>query len=132
MRNALASFMFPGIAGVATASVFFVALSGYFVPAQTGRDVVRADVPTILYTPPHLKSLAYTDSQLNLDSSILMEMDVDASGRVQNYRIISGRDDAQVREQLNRALLFTAFAPARSFGVPVPGKAVISFSRAQV
>jgi len=29
---------------------------------------------------------------------------------------------------LNRALLFTIFAPAQSFGHPVPGKVVMSFS----
>jgi hypothetical protein len=129
LRNALDSFMLPATAGVLTASLFFVALTGFFVPAQTDPDVVNADVPTILYTPPRLESgLTYLD----VDSSILIETDVDASGWVQDYRIISGRDDAEVREQLNRALLFIKFAPAQSFGRPVPGKVVISFSRVQV
>jgi hypothetical protein len=51
---------------------------------------------------------------------------------VQDYRIVSGRDDAQVREQLNRALLFTIFAPAQQFGRPVPSKAIISFAHVHV
>jgi hypothetical protein len=51
---------------------------------------------------------------------------------VENYRIISGRDDEEVRAQLNRALLFTIFAPAQSFGHPVPGKAIMSFSHINV
>jgi Putative zinc-finger len=135
LRNAFDSFMLPATAGVVTAILFFAALSGFFVPAQADPGVVQADVPTILYSPPRwLESSVYTDSQLDLDSSIVIETDVDATGRVQDYRIISGPDDAEVREQLNRALLFPwpIFAPAQSFGHPVPGKVIISFSRVHV
>ena len=57
---------------------------------------------------------------------------VDTSGRVENFRIISGRDDEEVKAQLNRALLFTIFVPAQSFGRPVPGKAIMSFSHINV
>ena len=121
--------MLPATAGVVAAIFFFVALIGFFVvPPQVSAD----DVPTMLYTPPRLESSAYPVNELNLDSPIMIETYVDAAGRVQNYRIISGRDDAQTREQLNRALLFTIFAPAQAFGRPVPGKAVISFSHINV
>jgi hypothetical protein len=122
-QNAFRSFMLPAMAGVATAIFLFVILIGFFVPAQVSAD----DVPTMLYTPPRLLSSVYVDNELNLDPSILIETDVDASGRVQSFRIVAGRDDAQVREQVSRALLFTIFAPATSFGRPVPGTAHISF-----
>jgi hypothetical protein len=127
LQNAVDAFVIPATAGTAAAVFAFAALIGFFVQAPVD---VNADVPTIFYTPPRLESAAYGD--LDLDSSLLIETDVDASGRVQNYRIVSGRDDAQVREQLNRALLFTIFAPAQSFGRPVPGKAVISFAHIHV
>jgi hypothetical protein len=129
MKNAFDSFMLPTTAGVATAVFFFGALFGFFVQAPID---VNADVPTIFYTPPRLESAAYFDADLDLDSSLFIETDVDASGYVQNYRIVSGRDDAQVREQLNRIMLFPIFAPAQSFGRPVPSKAVISFSHIHV
>ncbi|HKD79700.1 MAG TPA: zf-HC2 domain-containing protein [Candidatus Angelobacter sp.] len=129
LQNVFDAFMLPATAGTAAATFAFAALIGFFVQAPID---VNADVPTIFYTPPRLESAAYTDSDLDLDSSLLIETDVDASGHVQNYRIVSGRDDAQVRAQLNRALLFTIFAPAQSFGRPVPGKAVISFSHIHV
>ena len=129
MQNAVDTFVLPATAGTAAAIFAFAALIGFFVQAPID---VNADVPTIFYTPPRLESAAYTDSDLDLDSSLLIETDIDASGRVQNYRIVSGRDDAQVRERLNRALLFTIFAPAQSFGRPVPGKAVISFAQIHV
>src|SRR5260370_38415702 len=119
----------PATAGTAAAIFASASLIGFFVQAPID---VNADGPTIFYTPPRLESAAYTDSDLDLDSSLLIETDADASGHVQNYRIVSGRDDAQVRAQLNRAWWLTILAPAKSFGRPVPGKAVISFSHIHV
>ena len=123
LQDAFRSFVLPATAGVVTASFFFATLIGFFAPVQVSAD----DVPTMIYTPPRLVSPVYADSELNLDPSTLIETGVDASGRVENFRIVSGRDDAQVREQVSRALLFTIFAPATSFGRPVPGKVFISF-----
>lgn len=128
LQHSFNSFMLPATAGVVTAAFFFAILIGFFVTPRVSAD----DVPTMLYTPPRLESSSYPESELNLDSPILIETYVDATGKVQNYRIISGRDDEQIREQLNRALLFTIFAPAQAFGRPVPGKAVISFSHINV
>ena len=62
----------------------------------------------------------------------MIETYVDSRGFVENYRIISGRDDDEVRAQLGRALLRTLFVPAQSFGRPVPGKAIMSFSHINV
>jgi Putative zinc-finger len=130
MRNAFDAFMLPATAGMVTAIFFFAALSGFFVPPPVSAG--SEDVPTMFYTPPRLESSAYADNDLDLDSSILIETDIDARGFVQDYRIISGRDDAQVREQLNRALVLIKFAPARSLGRPVPSKVVISYSNVHV
>jgi hypothetical protein len=128
LENTVNSFMLPATAGILTAVIFFGALMQLFVPIPVGND----DVPTNFYTPPRLESSAYTDSQLDLDSGITIETFVDATGRVENYRILSGRDDEQIRTQLNRALLFTTFEPAQVFGRRIPGRAVISFSHINV
>jgi hypothetical protein len=128
LQYAMSAFVLPAAAGVLGAIVFFAALIGFFVPPPVSAN----DVPTMFYTPPRLESSGYTDDSLNLDSPILIETSVDASGRVQDYRIISGRDDEEIRAHLNRALLFTIFAPAQSFGRPVPGKVLISFSGVHV
>ena len=129
MENAFQGFMFPATAGVLSAVIFFGVLIVLLVPAQVSAN---DDVPSTFYTPPRLQLSEYPENQLNLDSPVVIETYVDASGRVENYRIISGRDDEEVREQLNRALLFTIFAPAQSFGRPVPGKAIMSFSHINV
>jgi hypothetical protein len=125
LRYGLATFVLPATAGVLGAIVFFAALIGFFVPPPVSAD----DVPTMFYTPPLLEIPGYTNEALNLDSPIVIEASVDASGWVQDYHIISGRNDEEMRQELNRALLFTRFAPAQSFGRPVAGKAMVTFSR---
>jgi len=129
LQNAFNDMMFPATAGVLSAIIFFGALIALLVPAQVS---AYDDVPSSFYTPPRLQAMEYPEPQLNLDSPVVIETYVDTNGRVENYRIISGRDDDEVRAQLNRALLFTIFAPAQSFGRPVPGKAIMSFSHINV
>jgi hypothetical protein len=129
LQHAFRTFMLPATAGVVTAVFFFGTLIGFLAPPQV--SAYTDDVPTMLYTPPRLES-SVSVTELNLDSPIMIETYIDATGRVENYRIISGRDDPQVHEQLNRALLFTIFAPAQAFGRPVPGRVVISLSHVHV
>jgi hypothetical protein len=129
LQNAFQGFMFPATAGVLSAVVFFGVLIVLLVPAQVSAN---DDVPSTFYTPPRLQVSEYPEAELNLDSPVVIETYVNAEGHVENYRIISGRDDEEVREQLNRALVFTIFVPAQSFGRPVPGKAIMSFSHINV
>jgi hypothetical protein len=129
LENAFRGVMFPATAGVLSAVIFFGVLIVLLVPAQVSAN---DDVPSTFYTPPRLQVSEYPENQLTLDSPVVIETYVDATGRVENYRIISGRDDDEVREQLNRALLFTIFVPAQSFGHPVSGKAIMSFSHINV
>jgi hypothetical protein len=129
LENAFHGFMVPATAGVVSAVIFIGSLMVLLVPAQVSAN---DDVPSTFYTPPRLETSEYPEDQLNLDSPVVIETYVDARGFVENYRIISGPDDEQVREQLGRALLFTIFAPAQSFGHPVPGKAIMSFSHINV
>jgi len=129
LENALQGCMVPATAGVLSAIIFFGSLMVLLVPAQVSAD---ADVPSTFYTPPRLEVSEYPENLLNLDSPVVIETYVDSRGYVENYRIISGRDDEEVREQLNRALFRTFFAPAQSFGHPVPGRVIMSFSNINV
>jgi hypothetical protein len=133
LEEAINSFMFPATAGILTAVTFFGVLTGFFVPARTEfDDVIPAIYLPARLQPPQTAMAASAEMDLNLESPVVIQAWVDASGKVQNYQIISGPDNAQIRSQLNRALLFTDFSPAYAFGQPVPGKAVISFSHINV
>jgi hypothetical protein len=64
---------------------------------------------------------------------VVIEAYVDANGRVQDYRILSQPDDADVvLPQVKNLLIFTTFRPALSMGRPTAGRAVISFSKISV
>lgn len=128
MENAINSFMLPATAGLVTAILVFGVFVGFFVQAPT----VSAgnDVPTSLYMPPRLAASPFMDGIS--EGPIVIEAIVDSTGRLQDYRIISGDDNAAIRKQLDRSLLFTVFEPAKSFGEPTSGRIVISFANVSV
>jgi hypothetical protein len=57
---------------------------------------------------------------------------VNDQGEVYDYRIVSGPNDDATRSEVENVLLFSVFEPARFFGQPVRGLAVISFSGVSV
>jgi len=136
IENLADAFMLPATAGLVSAIIFFGVLIGFMaLPMQLSAS--RDDVPTLLYTPPRLQALP---SNLGLGSvptvnsePVVVETLVDANGRVQDYRIISGPEDARGLEpELNNIMIFTTFQPATTFGVPTSGRAVLSFAKINV
>lgn len=71
-----------------------------------------------------ISTVQMTDSA----NSVVVEAYVNDLGRVYDYRIISGPNDAASRAQIENLLLFSVFEPAHVFGEPVRGVAVVSFS----
>jgi hypothetical protein len=133
MENLANAFMFPATAGILTTFIFFGALTGFFVTARTGaQDLVPGIYLPARLQPPQTAMSSVADMDLNLDAPVVIQAFVDANGHVQNYEIIAGPDTEKVRSQLNRALLFTTFSPALSFGQPVAAPAIICFSHVNV
>lgn len=133
LQNAINAFMVPATAGLVAAVVIFGVLMGFFglpnVEAMSSNDV-----PLMLYTPPEWQSSAFgvTMGSVNSDS-LVIEAYVGTDGRVQDYRILS--DPAEMQEllpQVKNMLIFTTFRPATSMGRPMPGRAVLSFSKISV
>ena len=70
-----------------------------------------------------------------IGDALVVEAFVSESGRVQDYRILSapqGYEKAKLGSRLENILIFTVFQPARAFGRPTTGRAVLSFSRISV
>jgi anti-sigma factor RsiW len=61
-------------------------------------------------------------------NQVVVEAYVNDEGRVYDYTIISGPNTPSSRAQVENLLLFSVFEPARIFGEPVRGVAVVSFS----
>ena len=62
------------------------------------------------------------------ENAVVVEAYVNSEGRVYDYKIISGPDTSESRAQIETMLLFSVFEPARVFGEPVQGVAVLSLS----
>ncbi len=136
VQNLASAFMLPATAGLVSAVFFFGVLIGFMaMPVQVAAS--RDDVPTLLYTPPRLQALP-SDLGLQSESSVasepvVVETLVDANGRVQDYRIVSGPADTPGLEpHLNNIMIFTTFQPATTFGVPTSGRVVLSFAKINV
>lgn len=133
LQNALNAFMVPATAGLVSAMLFFGLLLGFFaLPAELRAS--SGDVPLMLYTGPELERSAFGTSLGNVgDDALVIEADVDANGRVEDYRILSQPDEAKaLLPQLKNVLIFTTFRPALSMGRPTTGRAVLSFSKVSV
>ena len=68
--------------------VFFAGLIGFFVPPVSANP--GDDAPAMFDTPPRLESSAFADSGLDLDPSILIETDIDATGSVEKVNVVRG------------------------------------------
>ena len=132
IENALRAFMVPATTGlVATILVF-----GVLVGLLTSPPPVHAnasDVPLMFATDPELQpsSFGFTMGAVGEDS-LVIEAYVDANGRVQDYRILSGAENPKDLRELKNMLILTTFRPATWMGTPRPGTAILSFSKISV
>jgi hypothetical protein len=134
-ENALNAFMVPATAGVLSAIVIFGVLMGCFALPQP-LQASDSDVPTSLYTAPEVRfsPLDVGMGSINADS-VVVEAEIDTSGRVAGYKIISVPEDKNTQDflpQLKNMLMLTVFRPATAFGRPTTGKTVLSFSKINV
>jgi hypothetical protein len=132
VENVVNAFMVPATAGLVSAILIFGLLLGFF--ALPGQLQASSDVPLMLYTAPQLEQSVFgTSLGVIGDDSVVIEAYVGANGRVQDYRILSQTENAQiVLPQVKNMLIFTTFRPALSMGRPIAGRAVISFSKISV
>lgn len=150
-QNTLAPFLLRASAGFASA-VLLIGTAALLVGAFASPQPVEArdaspnasTSPTFLYSmlassTPFASDAAYHERRgavragtVESSSPVIVEAYVNRDGRVYDYRIISGPDTPASRAQIENMLLFSVFEPARVFGEPVRGVAVLSFSGVSV
>ena len=135
-KNSVGPFLLQAGAGFASAVlllgtiVFLVSVLAKPETAQATPDepLGNATAPRLLYF-----SNAQGGNQATaIDGPVVVEACINDAGEVYDYRIVSGPTDATTRSQVENLLLFSRFAPARFFGQPVRGLAVLSFSGVSV
>lgn len=134
-RNTVGPFLLQAAAGFASAVLLLgtvVVLVGIVAKPETAQ---AGDEPLGMATSPRLLySLAGTgDNEIaTLPGPVVVEVYVNGEGRVYDFRIVSGPTDAATRSHVEDLLVPLFFEPARFFGQPVRGLAVLSFSGVSV
>jgi hypothetical protein len=83
------------------------------------------DKPTALYTEASVVSMAAIASRSKGSDDTLVEVQIDGSGHMVDYRVLQG----QMTSEIGNLLLFTTFTPATMFLQPTSGKIVIRRSQ---
>jgi hypothetical protein len=135
-RNTVGPFLLQLSAGFASA-VLLLGTVGVLVGMFARPERAAAqDEPLGMATGPRwlyeVNTSADVDKIGTVDGPVVVEAYVNGSGRVYDYRIVRGPNDAQTRAQVESLLLFSVFEPARSYGQPVRGLLLMSFSGVSV
>jgi len=131
-QNTIGPFLLQAAAGFASAVVLLgtvILLVGIVAHPEAAQ--ARGDEPLGNATAPHLRYYpdGMNDGQIaDLPGPVVVEAYINREGQVYDFRIVSGPDDAVTRAQVESLLVSGVFEPARFFGQPVRGLAVLSFS----
>ncbi len=135
-RNTVGPFLLQAAAGFASAVLLLgtvIVLVGMFTQPESAQ--ATADEPLGNATAPrflYLSSVVGDNQMGDVSGPVVIEAYVNRSGQVYDYRIVFGPTDKTTRAQVENLLLWSRFEPARRFGQPVPGLAVLSFSGVSV
>jgi hypothetical protein len=134
-QNTVGPFLFQAAAGFASA-VLLIGTVAILVGIVAQPPTASAgDEPLGMATAPHLLySLGGTgdNDMASLPGPVVVEAYVNDTGQVYDFRIVSGPNDPATRSQIENLLLESVFSPARFWGQPVRGLAVLSFSGVSV
>ncbi|MGC2299603.1 MAG: zf-HC2 domain-containing protein [Acidobacteriaceae bacterium] len=132
-QNSVAPFLLQASAGLAS-SLVLVGTMAFLIGAFAAPEPASArDEPLGMATSPRfLYSTVEANSGTVSGVPVTVEVYVDPQGRVYDYDIVSGPEDAATRAELETLLLSSKFEPAQWFGQPVRGVAVLSFAGVSV
>ena len=136
-KNTVAPFLLQAGAGFASAVLLLgsvTLLVGMFTQPESAQ--AKGDEPLGNATAPRLLYLSSgsgsSDEIGAMAGPVIVEAYVNGQGEVYDYRIVSGPTDAATRAQVENLLVLSRFEPARFFGQPVRGLAVLSFAGVSV
>jgi hypothetical protein len=136
-KNTLGPFLLQAAAGFASAVLLLGTVSALVTMfAQPERAVAQLkDEPLGNATAPHFRFYLNGSEHneiVDTPGPVVVEAYINGAGRVYDYRIVSGPTDGATRSQVETLLDDSVFEPARFFGQPVKGLAILSFSGVSV
>lgn len=134
-KNTIGPFLFQVSTGFASAVLLLGTVTVLVTMFTQPQPVQASDEPLGVASAPRLMYLSSGVGQDDIGAAsnpVVVEVYINNEGQVYDYRIVSGPDDAATRAQVENLLLLSRFQPARFFGQPVRGLAVISFAGVSV
>jgi anti-sigma factor RsiW len=135
-KNTVGPFLLQASAGFASAVLLLgavIVLVTMFARPEAAQ--ANTDEPLGNPTAPRLVSFSSGVGSSDIGAvsgPVVVEAYINEAGQMYDYRIISGPTDNETRSQVENLLLLSRFEPARFFGQPVRGLAVLSFSGVSV
>ena len=134
VADVLKPIAIPAVAGVSLTMLFFGVLLGAMISNTTVMAHDRfGDVRATnsLYKPvrtTNLTMLRFAESDTNgMEEPLMIETHVGDTGKVLDYKVISGPETPEVRRFIHEQLSLATFTPATAFGRPVDSKIILSF-----
>ncbi len=114
-----------GLAGALLLVGGFSALVGVVPEAVLANDepLGAATMPHYLYSAAQQQPIVTPQ-----DTTIVVQADVNADGRVYQWKVLSGPQDEKTLTAVNDELMLQVYEPARVFGEPVRGHVLVTFS----
>jgi hypothetical protein len=134
-KNTVGPFLLQAAAGLASAMLLLGTVTLLVTMFAQPQRVSAMDEPLGNATAPrflYLSPVAESNQLVAPSAPVVVEAYVNGAGQVYDYRIVSGPTDEATRSQVENLLLYSVFEPARFFGQPVRGLAVLSFSGVSV
>ena len=135
-KNTLGPLLLQASAGLCSAVlllgtvILLVTVFAHPESAQAKPDepLGNATAPRLLY----FSNAPGSNEMGAISGPVVVEVYVNGKGEAYDFRILAGPSDASTRSHIENVLLFSRFTPARFFGQPVRGLAVLSFSGVSV
>jgi anti-sigma factor RsiW len=134
-ENTIAPLLLQASAGFASTVLLVGSVALLFGMFARPEPLAARDVPLRMTSSPHFLYSSVEPEAVSIgarDNPVIVEAYINGVGQVYDYRIVSGSSDANTRSALENMLLFSVFEPARFFGQPVRGLAVLSFTGVSV
>ncbi len=134
-QNTFAPLAVQASAGFASALLLLGTVVLLLGTLAAPEPAAARDEPIGMALPPRLLYTAMPDGASTLgmlNGSVVVRAFVDASGRVYDYRVLSGAADARSRSAIADQMMWSVFEPAQVFGEPVRGSVVLSLAGVSV
>lgn len=129
LANAIQAMALPTAVGTVTAICLFAALAGGVRTNAVANPFVPDPQVGIDAQPPRMTSVADFD----IGGPLLVKAEIDSTGHVYGYSVLSGHVTAQLISRLNNQFLMSVFQPATTiFGQPTIGSLLVSFGSVEV